>query len=109
MLQILLAGFGEVARRGIRAILASPELVIDECALECVMTVLVTRTPNSVVIEAGIRDLTRAERVAAACPAATVVACSADEETIRIFPKFCGGQCRAQPLSAEALRASVWS
>ena len=53
MLQVLLAGFGEVALRGIRAILSSPELVIDECAIECVMSAVAARTPDVVVIEAG--------------------------------------------------------
>lgn len=107
MLQVLLAGFGEVARRGIRAILSSSELVIDECAIECVMSAVAARTPDVVVIEAGVRDLARAERVASACPAVTVVACTASEDTIRIFPRFCGGQCWSRPLSAQALRESV--
>ncbi|WNG88144.1 hypothetical protein C6A87_002460 [Mycobacterium sp. ITM-2016-00317] len=107
MLQVLLAGFGEVARRGIRAILSSPELVIDECAIERVMSAVVVLTPDVVVIEAGVRELARAERVASTCPAVTVVACSASEATIRIFPRFCGGQYRSRPLSAEALRESV--
>lgn len=107
MLQILVAGFGEVARRGIGAILCSPDLVVDECALECVMSAVVARAPDVVVIDAGRGDLPRAARVASACPAVTVIACSASEETIRIFPRFGGGECRSRPLSADALRASV--
>ena len=54
-----------------------------------------------------MRDLARAERVASACPAVTVVACTASEDTIWIFPRFCGGQCWSRPLSAQALRESV--
>ena len=107
MLRVLVGGFGEVARRGIGAILSSPDLVIDECAIGSVMSVIAETQPDVVVMDAGVRDIGRAARVAAAYPALTVVACSASEDTMRIFPRFGGGQCVSQPLSADALQESV--
>ncbi len=109
MLRVLVGGFGEVARLGIRAILSSPEFVIDECAIDFVMTTVAATQPDALVMDAGARDLGRAARVAAAYPALTVVACSASEDTLRSFPKFGGGRCSSQPLSAAALLESVRS
>ena len=107
MLRVLVGGFGEVARLGVRAILSSPEFVIDECPIESVMTTIAATEPDALVMNAGARDLGRAARIAAAYPGLTVVACSACEDTMRTFPRFGGGRCVSRPLSADALRESV--
>lgn len=109
MLRVLVGGFGEVARRGIRAILSSPEFVIDECAVEAVMSAVGATKPDVLVMDAGVWDLGRAAQVAAAHPALTVIACSANENTMRTFPRFSGGRCSSRPLSAAALLESVRS
>lgn len=109
MLRVLVGGFGEVARRGIRAILSLPDFVIDECAVEAVMSAVGATHPDVLVMDAGAQDIWRAAHVAAAHPAVTVVACSANEDTIRTFPRFGGGRCLSQPLSATALLESVRS
>jgi hypothetical protein len=109
VLRVLVGGFGEVARRGIRAILSSPDLIIDECEIEAVMSVVAETRPDVLVMDAGKRDFGRAAQVAAAYPVLTVVACSASEDTLRIFPRFGGGRGVSQPLSATALQESVRS
>lgn len=109
MLRVLVGGFSEVARRGIGAILSSPDLVINECAIESVMSVVAETQPDVVVMDVGAQDIGRAARVAAAYPALTVVACSANENTMRIFPRLGGGRCMSRPLSAGALQESMRS
>ena len=109
MLRVLVGGFGEVARLGIRAILSSPEFVIDECGIESVMSAVAATQPDVLVMDTGSQDLGGAARVAAAYPALTVVACSASEDTMRTFPRFGGGRCVAQPLSADAMLEGVRS
>jgi DNA-binding NarL/FixJ family response regulator len=109
VLQVLVGGFGEVARRGLRAILSSPDVVIDECTAEAVMSAVGATQPDALVMDAGARDLSHAARVAAAYPALTVVACSANEDTMWTFPRFGGGRSVSQPLSAAALLESVRS
>jgi hypothetical protein len=108
VLRVLVGGFGEVARLGIRAILWSPDLVIDDCAAEAVMSTVSATRPDVLVMDAGMRDLGRAARVAAAYPAITVVACSAGEDTMRTFPPFGDGRCSSKPLTAAGLRESVY-
>jgi hypothetical protein len=107
VLRVLVGGFGEVARLGIRAILSSPEFVIDECGVESVMSAVAATRPDALVMDAGARDVWRAARVVAAYPALTVVACSASDNTMRTFPRLGGGRCLSQPLSAVALLESV--
>jgi hypothetical protein len=109
VLRVLVGGFGEVARLGIRAILPSPEFVIDECPIESVMSAVAATEPDALVMDAGGKDLWRAARIAAAYPGLTVVACSACEDTMRTFPRFGGGRCVSRPLSAGAIRESVHS
>ena len=108
MLRVLVGGFGEVARLGIRAILSSPDLVIDECAPEAVMITVSATRPDVLVMDVGVRELGRAARVAAAYPAVTVVACSAGEGTVRTFPRFGDGRFLSQPLTAAGLLESVY-
>ena len=73
------------------------------------MTTVAATQPDALVMDASARDLGRAARVATAYPALTVVACSTSENTMRTFPKFGGGLCSSQPLSAAALLESVRS
>ena len=108
MLRVLVGGFGEVARLGIRAILSSPDLVIDECAAGAVMSTVSATRPDVLVMDAGVRDLGRAASVAAAYPATTVVACSAGEDTMRTFLRFGDGRYSSQPLTAAGLLESVY-
>lgn len=109
MRRVLVGGFGEVARLGVRAILRPSEFVIDECGIDAVMSVVAATQPDVLVLNTGHIDLWRVASVAVAYPALTVVACSASENTIRTFPGSGGGRCLSQPLSAAALLESVCS
>lgn len=108
MVRVLVGGFGGVARCGIRAILREPDVVIDECAVEAVMSEIDATLPDVLVIDSGAFGFDRLARVARANPAMTVVVCSADDDVLRTYPRF-AGRCSSQRLSAAALLESVRS
>jgi hypothetical protein len=109
VLRVLVGGFGEVARLGIRAILSAPDFVIDECGIASVMRVVAATQPDVLVLDTGPLNPAHAASMAAAYPALTVVACSANDNTIRTFPALRGGLCLSETLSAAALLESVRS
>ncbi|WP_306333562.1 hypothetical protein [Streptomyces sp. KL118A] len=102
MLRVLVVGFGDIARRGIRSILRNPGILLMECGTDAVTAVVAGTRPDVVVLEAGPRGGgARAARLAAETPGTTVVLCSAHRTDMRVYPA--SGGCYTRPLSARAL------
>lgn len=109
MLRVLVGGFGDIAVRGIRAILRHPEFQVEECGADAVTDALAARRPDALLLETGPRaDTVFAEAVAAALPGLTVVACSAHRTDMRVRPRE-SGAWHSRRLSAQALLDSVRS
>jgi len=104
VVRVLVGGFGEVARRGIREILQAAEFVVDECGIDAVMSVVCATRPDALVVDTGPgEDVALAVAVAVAHPGVTVVACSTEGTAMRVYPRSGGGQFFSRSLSAAAL------
>lgn len=113
MARVLIGEFGAIVRRGLKDVLAEGgcEVVAEDTTDQVLLRRLVDAFPDVVVV-----DLDRVDRevvvhqVCAVFPAMKVVAFSADESTMRIFPAFHGGESYSSSLSAtrllEAIKAS---
>ena len=104
MLRVVVGGFGEVATRGIRAILQAPEFVIADCAIDAVVNVVAATGPDALVLNLDQDSHCRlAASIAGAHPGMTVVACSAEGAAMRVYPRGGGGRVCLRSLSAVAL------
>ncbi|MEU9918084.1 hypothetical protein [Streptomyces sp. NPDC051001] len=102
MLRVLVVGFGDIAGRGIRAILRHPQILVEECGTDTVTEAMAVTRPDVLVLEGGVQGGDAlATRMAADAPGTTVVLCSAHRTDMRVFPA--SGGCFTRPLSAQAL------
>ncbi|QEU90455.1 hypothetical protein [Streptomyces kanamyceticus] len=106
MLRVLVVGFGDIAGRGIRAILRHPGILVEECGTDTVTAVVAETRPDVLVLEAGPEGGSAlATPMAVGAPGTTVVICSAHRTDMRVYPA--SGGCFTRPLSARALIDSV--
>lgn len=106
MLRVLVAGFGGIAGRGIRAILRPPEFLVEECPVDAVTALVAATHPDVLLLETGPYDgFGRDMRSVAVATGTTVVECSAHRTTLRVHPPT--GGCFTRPLSEHALLDSV--
>ena len=107
--RVLIVDFGAIARQGFRETLVDLGFdVIGDCSVEEIEDRLRREEPDVVVIDLdrrGTRDLV--ERIAVAHPAVKVIACSAEQPRMRVYPDGGTGQSYTTRLDSESLAQAV--
>lgn len=106
MARVLIGEFGAIVRRGLKDVLVEGgcQVVAEDTTDQILLQRLVDAFPDVVVV-----DLDRADQdalvhqVCAVFPAMKVVAFSADQPTMRVFPAFHGGESYSSSLSTTRL------
>jgi DNA-binding NarL/FixJ family response regulator len=112
MRRVLLGHFGTVLRMGIDDLLRERgyEVVADDSADGTLVDRLVGALPDVVMLDLDSEHGPETARaISAAFPSVTVLACSADCQNIRVFPRFHRGESYDMTLSVEGLLDTVRS
>lgn len=107
---MLVGSFGEVSRLGLLALLEewSFEAIDAVVPLADLPARVEEHRPDAVVVDLG-RDGTdeAAAGIARRFPDVAVIACSADQPTMRVFPRGQAGRWRSEPMSAASFEAAL--
>ncbi|MEA2931226.1 MAG: hypothetical protein QOI56_11 [Actinomycetota bacterium] len=110
--RVLLGHFGSVFRIGLDDLLRERgyEVVAEEIREQTLVDRLVDALPDVVMLDLDAEHGPETARaISAAFPSVKVVAFSADNQTMRIFPRFHGGESYDMTLSTEELMDTVRS
>jgi DNA-binding NarL/FixJ family response regulator len=110
--RVLIGDFGAIARLGLREFFDEEgfEVVAEEEAAEGIMERLTVSRPDVVVVDLDDHlGVEIAGRIALHFPAMKVIACSAQDPTMRVFPPFHHGESYLCPLSPALLAEAVRS
>lgn len=110
--RVLLGHFGSVLRIGIDDLLRERgyEVVAEDAVGETLVDRLVDALPDVVMLDLDSEHSpATAQAISAAFPSVTVVAFSANCQTMRVFPRFHRGESYDMTLSTEGLLDTVRS
>ena len=110
MARVLIGEFGAIVRRGLKDVLAEGgcEVVAEDTTDQVLLDRLVAAFPDVVVLDLEAADGDElAHQVCAVFPAMKVVAFSADEPTMRVFPAFHRGESYSSSLSTNRLLEAI--
>ena len=108
--RVLLGHFGGIVRLGLDDLLREQgcEVVAEEHADAALVDRLVGALPDVVMLDLDSEHgHATAQAISAAFPSVKVVAFSADDRTMRVFPPFHRGESYAVTLSTEVLLETV--
>jgi DNA-binding NarL/FixJ family response regulator len=108
--RVLVSRFGAIARLGLHAFLKEEgfEIVEPDFASNQLLSQIGVQHPDVVVIDLdsnGAQELAR--RIVVDHPAVRVIACSAEQPTMRIYPPFHNGESYESALSSARLAEAV--
>jgi len=110
MRRVLIGGFGEIPRLGLRDLLRDRgfELVAEAGAGAAVVPCLNEARPDVVVLDLDDdRTMDVAAVISREFPAIKVVAFSSEQPVMRVFPAFHHGESYSSPLSREFLASAL--
>jgi len=108
MVRVLMGDLGAMVQAGLEAILADQQVDVVRAGGRDLLASVVEAVPDVVVL-----DLDReasgmlAHRLCTRYPALTVVACSSEHPTMRVFPPFHHGESYTSRLDEELLRELI--
>ena len=100
--------FEALYRLGFREILAANNVELIEARASGVLDRLVEARPDVVVLDADKQETpSLVDRIVHGFPAITVIACSSERPTMRIFPCFHRGESYTRPLEPALFEREV--
>ena len=109
-MRVVIGAFGAIARLGIRELLHEEgfDVVAEQSAGASMLDRLTEARPDAVLLDLDSEEcLPTAAWISASFPAVTVIACSADEAAMRVFPPFHRGESYVSPLDRTLLVQAV--
>ena len=109
-MRVAIGAFGAIARLGIRELLHEEgfDVVAEQSPGASMLERLTEARPDAVLLDLDSEEcLPTAVWISASFPAVTVIACSADEAAMRVFPPFHRGESYVSPLDRTLLVQAV--
>ena len=110
MSRVLIGGFGAIARLGLRDVLDEEgfDVVAEQGAPDELFDLLTRVRPDVVLLDLDTDSSVEfAGRISTDFPAVKIIACSAEESTMRVFPPFHHGESYVSNLDPHALAETV--
>lgn len=110
MSRVLIGGFGAIARLGLREVLDEEgfDVVAEQGAPGELLDLLTRVRPDVVLLDLDTESsMEFAGRISTDFPAVKIIACSAEESTMRVFPPFHHGESYVSNLDPHALAETV--
>ena len=107
MTRVLVGDFGGLARLGVEELLRAERIEVVHSDGDLVSRLL-EQLPDAVVLNLDDEAVsTLARHLCTLFPALTVVACSAVDPTMRVYPRFHHGESYTSPVAAGSLGAAM--
>ena len=109
-MRVVIGAFGAIARMGILDLLCEEgfDVVAEQAPGAPILDRLTEARPDAVLLDLDDEECLRvAAWIASSFPSVTVVACSADEPAMRVFPPFHRGESYELPLDRDRLVQAV--
>jgi hypothetical protein len=105
--RVLIGDFGELARAGVEDLLRSAQMQVIHSDGDLIGRLMEAR-PDAVVLNLDdVASVEIAGRISTLFPAMTVIACSAKDPMMRVFPRFHHGESYISSLQDESLAAAT--
>jgi DNA-binding NarL/FixJ family response regulator len=110
VVRVVIGAFGAIARLGIRELLDEEgfDVVAEQAPGAPILDRLTEARPDAVFLDLDNEECLRTAAWISSCfPAVTVIACSADEPAMRVYPPFHRGESYVSPLDRDRLVRAV--